>query len=112
MDKEESRNHTQHPLNNNEPSILIGLLDSLEPEVIWIDFRMNVATELAAEENEKKEGIPIEELVPEEFHKYLDVFSETEANCFLDKRAWDHKIEMKEGFNPKLFKNYKKNNWN
>ena len=48
---------------------------------------MNVATELAAEENEKKEGIPIEELVPENFHKYLDVFSETEANCFLDKRA-------------------------
>jgi hypothetical protein len=37
-------------------------LDSLEPELICTNSRRNVATELAAEENEKKDGIPIEEL--------------------------------------------------
>jgi hypothetical protein len=53
-------NHTQHPLDNNKPSILIGLLDSLELKVVWINARTNVATELAAKENKKKEGIPPE----------------------------------------------------
>ena len=81
VDKEESMNHTQNPLDNNKPSILIGLLDSLEPEVICINARANVAPELAAEENKKKEPIPPENLVPEEFHACLDIFSETEANC-------------------------------
>ena len=106
MDKEESTNHTQHPLNDNEPSILIGLLDSLEPEEIWINAQINVATEFAAEENKKKEGISPEKLVPEEYHEYLDIFDKGKANQFPEERPWDHKIEMKEGFEPKSFKTY------
>ena len=47
-----------------------------------------------------------EELIPEEYHKYLDVFSEEKAAQFPEYKPWDHKIEMKEGFEPKLFKNY------
>src|SRR6202522_3589687 len=90
----------------NEPSILIGVLDSLEPEEIWINARTNVATELAAEENKKKEGISPENLVPEEYHEYLDIFDEGKVNRFPEERPWDHKIEMKEGFEPKSFKNY------
>ena len=73
-------NHTQYPLDDNEPFILIGLLDSLEPEEIQINARTNVATELAAEENKKKEGISPEKLVPEEYHEYLDIFDEGKAN--------------------------------
>ena len=34
----------------------------------------------AVEENKKKERIPIEKLVPEEYHEYLDVFNEEKAN--------------------------------
>jgi hypothetical protein len=58
---EETMNHAQHPFDDNELSILISLLNSLEPEVIWIDARMNIAMELAAEENDsnEKEGIPM-----------------------------------------------------
>jgi hypothetical protein len=36
----------------------------------------------------------------------LDIFSEEKAHRFPKSRPWDHKIEMKEGFEPKLFKNY------
>src|SRR5271155_4062563 len=89
-----------------EPSILISLLDSLEPKEIWINARTNVATELAAEENKKKEGVSPEKLVPEEYHEYLDIFDEGKANRFPEERPWDHKIEMKEGFELKSFKNY------
>ena len=81
-------------------------MDSMEPEEVWINARTNVATELAAEENKKKEGIPIEKLVPEEYHEYLDVFDEEKANRFPEERSWDHKIEIKEGLELKSFKGY------
>src|SRR5271168_1796794 len=70
-DEEEFKTHTLNPLDKDDLSILIGLMDSMEPEEVWINARTNVATELAAEENKKKEGIPIEKLVPEEYHEYL-----------------------------------------
>ena len=81
--------------------ILIELLE----EMAWIN-KMNIATELAIKENDKKEEKTDEELVPKEFHEYLDIFSEEKAHQFPEPRPWDHKIEMKEGFEPKSFKNY------
>ena len=68
--------------------------------------KINVATKLAIKENSKKEEKTEEQLVPEEFHKYLDIFSEEKAHRFPETRPWDHKIKMKEGFKPKSFKNY------
>ena len=62
--------------------------------------------QLAVKEKKKKKGISTEKLVPEVFHEYLNVFSETKANHFPEERTWDHKIEMKEGFKPKSSKNY------
>ena len=41
--------------------------------------KINVATKLAIEENRKKEEKTDEELVPEGYHEYLDVFSEEKA---------------------------------
>src|SRR5271168_3060712 len=105
-DEEEFKTHTLNPLDKDNLSLLIGLMDSMEPEEIWINARTNVATELAAEENKKKEGIPIEKLVPEKYHEYLDVLDKEKANRFPEERSWDHKIEMKEGFEPKSFKTY------
>src|SRR6202522_4028187 len=105
-DEEEFKTHTLNPLDKDDFSILIGLMDSMEPEEVWINARTNVATELAVEENKKKEGIPTEKLVPEEYHRYLDIFNEGKANRFPEERSWDHKIKMKEGFEPKSFKNY------
>jgi hypothetical protein len=104
--EEEFKTHTLNPLDKDNLSLLIGLMDSMEPEEVWINARTNIATELAAEENKKKEGTPIEKLVPEEYHEYLDVFDEEKANRFPEERSWDHEIEMKEGFEPKSYKSY------
>src|ERR1700678_3845709 len=79
-DEEEFKTHTLNPLNQDDLSILIGLMDSMELEEVWINARTNVATELAIKANKKKEGRPIEKLVPEEYHEYLDVFNEEKAN--------------------------------
>ena len=62
--------------------------------------------ELAAEENWKKEQKTDKELVPQEYHGYLDVFSKEKVAWFPESRSWDHNIQMKEGFEPKSFKNY------
>jgi hypothetical protein len=62
--------------------------------------------ELAIEENSKKMDKTDEQLVPAEYLRYLDIFSKEKAHRFPKSRPWDHKIKMKEGFKPKLFKNH------
>jgi hypothetical protein len=89
------------PLEEEKLGVYIKLLET----DVWI-HKTNIATELAIEENSKKTDKTDEQLVPVEYHKYLDIFSEEKAHRFLELRPWNHKIEMKEGFEPKSFKNY------
>jgi hypothetical protein len=101
VDDEETKNRTTLPLKKNKMGVYIELLET----DVWI-HKTNIATELAIEENSKKMDKMDKKLVPAEYHKYLDIFSEEKAHRFPKSRPWDHKIEMKEGFEPKLFKNY------
>ena len=55
--------------------ILIELLE----ETTWIN-KTNITTKLAIKENNKKEEKTDKELIPEEFHDYLDIFSEEKAH--------------------------------
>jgi hypothetical protein len=48
----------------------------------------------------------VKELVPEDLHKFLGIFNDNKANQFPESNIWDHKIDLKEGFEPKSFKNY------
>jgi hypothetical protein len=61
---------------------------------------------LLAHEHNQKKDIPIKELVPEEYHEWLDVFNEKASERFPNSRPWDHSIDLKEGFEPKNFKAY------
>ena len=81
-------------------------MELLETDV-WI-HKTNIATDLAIEANSKKTEQTDEEIIPKEYHDYLDVFNEEKAHRFPESKPWDHKIEMKdsEGFEPKSFKNY------
>jgi hypothetical protein len=62
--------------------------------------------ELAIKENEKKADLPVEKLIPENLHDFLNVFDNNKADKFSESNMWDHKIDMKEKFEPKSFKNY------
>ena len=46
----------------------------------------------------------VEEQVPREFHEYLKVFSKEAVSRFPEHKPWDHKIELKPGFEPKAQK--------
>jgi Reverse transcriptase (RNA-dependent DNA polymerase) len=100
-DNEEPKNWTTLLLKENKMGVYI---ESSETDV-WI-HKTNIATKLAIEENSKKTDKTDEQLVPAEYHKYLDIFSEEKAHHFSESRPWDHKIKIKEGFEPKSFKNY------
>ena len=100
-DKEEWKNQTRNPINEDMNAIFMELLDE-EMEI----NKINIATELAIEDNKKKTEKTDEELIPKIYHEYLDIFSEEKAAQFPESKPWDHKIKMKEGLEPKLFKNY------
>jgi hypothetical protein len=101
VDNEERKNQMTLPLKEDKLGVFIELLET----DVWI-CKTNIATELAIEENSKKQDKTDKQLVPAEYHKYLDIFSEEKAHRFPKSRPWDHKIEIKEGFEPKSFKNY------
>ena len=103
VDEEEFMNRTINILDTDEEYILKTIQEYHQG--IWIN-KTNMATELAMADNLKKKTLPLEEMIPKEFHEYLDIFNEQKANRFPMSRPWDHQIEMKEGFEPKSFKNY------
>ena len=109
-DQENWKNHTINPieeLDNEEigNTVLISYTEEMKTKV-WINAKGNMATELAIKENEKKAKLTNEELILEDLHEFLDVFDENKANQFPESNVWNHKIDMKEGFKPKSFKNY------
>jgi hypothetical protein len=101
VDDKELKNRTTLPLEEDKLGVYIKLLEI----DVWI-HKTNIAMELAIEENSKKLDKTYEQLLPAEYHKYLDMFSKEKAHRFPESRPWDHKIKMKEGFKPKSFKNY------
>ena len=85
--------------------ILTTWVDEIEDEV-WINAKTSSSIKFQLQHGEQKEGLPLEEQIPQEYHKYLDIFNEYKADQFPSSQSWDHKIELKEGFQPKSFKSY------
>ena len=83
-----------------------GTWINLETNSVWICSKTNLATDLAIRENQKKDNLTNEQIVPPEYHEFLDIFDEKWASQFPDRQSWDHKIGLKPGFEPKSFKNY------
>ena len=107
VDEEEWKNQTINWIDNaDETTLLIATITGKLETDIWINVKTNLAMDMAIEANSKKKELSVKEMVPSEYHKYLDVFDEEKANRFPKSKAWDHKIDMKEGFEPKSFKNY------
>ena len=63
------------------------------------------------EEKKEEEGDLIElraidEMVSRRFHKYLKVFEKKDSERMPMRKAWDHAIDLREGFVPKKGKIY------
>jgi hypothetical protein len=66
----------------------------------------NMAQKLAQESNKDKKERTIEEMVPADYCKFLDVFNKKASERFPKLKRWDHKINLKELFVPKSAKTY------
>ena len=77
-----------------------------EEDEVWINTKTSNSIEFHLLHNEKKENFLLTEQIPEEYHEFINMFDEKKADQFPSSRIWDHKIELKEGFQPKSFKAY------
>ena len=78
----------------------------LEEDEIWINTKTSNSIEFHLLHDVKKDNFLLTEQIPNEYHEFIRVFNEEEVNRFPKSRVWDHKIELKEGFQPKSFKTY------
>jgi len=66
------------------------------------DTRIVPLQKVEKDENEKT----LKELVPKRFWKWKKVFGKRESERMPVQKAWDHAIELKEGFVPRKGKVY------
>ncbi|KXN87846.1 hypothetical protein AN958_08055 [Leucoagaricus sp. SymC.cos] len=71
-----------------------------------INVKTNTSQLLAQKYGDKKSDNP-RQIMPTEYHQYLNVFSEKKASRFPPDRKWNHKIELLPTFEAKPFPNYK-----
>ena len=110
IDPEDWKNHTVNTIEEMDDeqirnTVLVSYIEELKSQA-WINAKTGIAMELAIKENKKRAELSVEEMVPEDLHDFLDIFDNNKANRFPESNVWDHKIDMKEGFEPKSFKNY------
>ena len=96
LDEEEYLNRTQNTLDENEESIISFMDINSKFKPVWINAKTNLAMDMAVENNLKKQECMVEEMVPKEYHEFLNVPSEEKAARFPESKEWDPKIDMKE----------------
>ena len=91
--------------NNSSPSELEDgdkLLIIDMTKAIHIHAKVNISTELAAKEHQKKEQKPWKEQIPEYLHDFEDVFTKKDFDELPPHRPWDHAIELLPGTEERL----------
>jgi len=105
----ETSEHILEDISESDESLTISYINgelTEEAEDIWIGTKLTSSQAFAMKYEEKEQEKASEERIPEEYHEYLDVFDETKATRFPKSCVWDHRIDMKNGFEPKAFKSY------
>ena len=76
---------------------------------LMVEEEKTIARIMAEKENEEEDLIKlraIDEMVPSQFYRYLKVFEKKDSERMLTRKAWDHAIDLREGFVPKKGKIY------
>ena len=109
-DEEELKNRTLYLTNKDLNAVLLELMK----ENIQIN-KVTIATEWAAEENQKKEVKTNKELVPQKYHKYLDVFSKKKQLNSLNQDLGTIRLKWRKDLNQnhsKITISHRQNNSN
>lgn len=89
----------------DDQDLLVSFIHG-ETEDVWIRAKTTASQTLAQENAQEERKLSLEEMVPPEYHEFLDIFDKNAATRFPGPRPWDHAIVLKEGFEPKRGKTY------
>ena len=88
--------------NEHTPGLLDQEIDNEEVEPEWFfminfEYFRNLSTDIAIAAGESKQMKTFEEIVPEAYHEYKDVFAKETFDELPSCRPWDHAIELLPG---------------
>lgn len=89
-----------------DDDLLVSFIHGEEMEDVWIRAKTTTSQTLAQENASEEKKLSLEEMIPPEYHDFLDLFDKEAASRFPESRPWDHPITLKEGFVPRRAKNY------
>ena len=69
-----------------------------KPTIVEVKMIERIIEEKKDEEEDLIKLRATEEMVPRRFHKYLKVFEKKNLERMLTRKAWDHAIDLREGF--------------
>ena len=76
------------------------------PVIEKVKMIERIMEEKEDEEEDLIELRATDEMIPQRFHKYLKVFEKKDSEKILTRKAWNHAIDLREGFVPKKGKIY------
>lgn len=89
-----------------ENEVNIAMLMGTTEQDNGIEIRRFSPAVQFASQTAEEETKTLEERIPKEFHRFLKVFSDQAADRVPEHKPWDHKIELKPGFEPRSSKIY------
>ncbi|THH21307.1 hypothetical protein EUX98_g8414 [Antrodiella citrinella] len=72
----------------------------------WIRAKINPAMEMAQKEHAKQKTRTFDEMVPDTYHEFRDIFEKKASERFPESRPYDHAIDLKPEFIPRNCKIY------
>ena len=79
-DEEEHSNGLINPLIDEEDFVIRTIEETENESNIWMDAKTTTSQLLHQTHDEKKKDILLKEQIPEEYHKFLDVFDKKKAD--------------------------------
>lgn len=96
----------QHVVEEGERVFMLNTSSYLRARAAHVRARTSVAMELAIEHNQAQAPQTFEELVPERYRDFRDVFDEATFSTLPEHRPWDHAIELSPDAKPYCGKIY------
>jgi len=83
-DEEEHSNGLINPLIDEEDFVIRMIEETENESNIWINVK-TITSQLLHQTHDEKKDVPLKEQIPEEYHKFLDVFNEKKADQFPEE---------------------------
>ena len=96
--EDQEKSKESHPEIDPEDRVFVSFLHNEQHINATSTVSQRLAEESHKHDSEKKRTI--EEIIPEQYHQFKDVFSKESFDQLPERKPWDHAIELKAGSEP------------